>query len=64
MYGQMKKYKDSIKNTPGPIMSSQIPEIHLDLKGLMEYAKKTGRKVTELLEEEKSMTIILRFRLR
>lgn len=57
MYGQMKKYKDSIKNTPGPIMPSQIPEIHLDLKGLMEYAKKTGRKVTELLEEEKSMFI-------
>ena len=57
MYGQMKKYKDIIKNTPGPIMPSQIPEISLDLKGLMEYAKKTGRKVTELLDEEKSMFI-------
>ena len=58
MYGQMKKYKDSIKNTPGPIMPSQIPEIHLDLKGLMEYAKKTGRKVTELLEEEMQRFLI------
>ncbi|MBQ2287900.1 MAG: hypothetical protein II251_04185 [Lachnospiraceae bacterium] len=57
MYGQMKKYKDSIKNTPGPIMPSQIPEMYLDLRGLMEYAKKTGRKVKDLLEEEKSMFI-------
>ena len=40
MYGQMKKYKDSIKNTPGPIMPSQIPEMYLDLRGLMEYANK------------------------
>ena len=35
MYGQMKKYKDSIKNTPGPIMPIHIPEMYLDLRGLM-----------------------------
>ena len=49
----MKKYKESLKNTPEPIMPSQLPDTKLDLRGLMSYAKKTGRKVIELTDEEK-----------
>lgn len=57
MYGQMKRYKNSLKNTPEPIMPSQIPQINLDLKGLMTYAKKSGKKVINLTEAEKNRFI-------
>ena len=38
MNGQMKKYKESLKETPEPIMLSQI-EKTMDLRGLIKYAK-------------------------
>ena len=57
MYGQMKRYRDSLKNTPEPIMPSQIPQMNLDLRGLMSYAKQMGKKVVELTEAEKKMFI-------
>lgn len=57
MYGQMKKYKESLLNTSEPIMPSQLLQIKLDLKGLMTYAKKTGKKVIELSDAEKNMFI-------
>lgn len=52
MNGQMKKYRESLKRTPEPIMLSQIQQ-KMDLHGLMEYAKKKGMKVVELTEKEK-----------
>ncbi|MCI6243530.1 MAG: hypothetical protein PUF81_00870 [Lachnospiraceae bacterium] len=52
MTGQMKKYRESLKRTPEPIMLSQIQQ-KMDLHGLMEYAKKKGMKVVELTEKEK-----------
>lgn len=55
MCGQMKKYKESLKNTPEPIMPSQVPKINLDLRGLMTYAKSVGKKVVDLTEKEKNM---------
>ena len=57
MYGQMKKYKESLKNTPEPIMPSQLPQIAFDLRGMMEYAKSLGKKVVELSESEKQMFV-------
>lgn len=57
MYGQMKKYKESLINTPEPIMPSQLPQIALDLRGMMEYAKSLGKKVVELTESEKQMFV-------
>ncbi len=54
MNGQMKKYKDSLKTMQGPILLSQCPDIKLDLRGLMKYAKEKGVKVIELSEDEKS----------
>ncbi len=54
MNGQMKKYKDSLSTMQGPILLSQCPDIKLDLRGLMKYAKKKGVKVIDLSEDEKA----------
>lgn len=40
MNRQMKKYKDSFSTMQGPISLSQCPDIKLDLRGLIKYAKK------------------------
>lgn len=54
MNGQIKKYRESLANTPGPVL---LTEEHnkLDLKGLMSYAARKGEKVINLSEEEKNM---------
>ena len=57
MSGRMKKYRENLNNIPDPIMPSEIPQIKLDLRGLMTYAKSSGKKVSELLDEEKMMFI-------
>lgn len=57
MNGQMKKYKESLAQMQEPILLSQCPDIKLDLRGLMQYAKEKGVKVIELTEKEKSAFI-------
>jgi hypothetical protein len=52
MTGQMKRYRESLKETPEPILLSQI-QTKMDLRGLMKYAKEKGKKVMELSEEER-----------
>ena len=52
MNGQMKKYKESLKETSGPVMLSQIKKT-MDLRGLIKYAKDKGVKVQQLTEKEK-----------
>ena len=52
MNGQMKKYKDSLDGTPEPIMLSQMKNT-MDLRGLMQYAKDKGVKVSQLTESER-----------
>ncbi len=54
MNGQMKKYKDSLNAMQGPVLLSQCPNIKLDLRGLMKYAKEKGVKVIDLSEDEKA----------
>ena len=51
----MEKYVQSLINTPGPILPSQQPQTKLNLRGLMEYAKSVGKKVSELKEEKKQI---------
>ena len=58
MTGQMKRYRESLKNTPEPILLSQI-DTKMDLRGLMTYAKENGKKVIELTEQER-MTFVKR----
>ena len=53
----MKRYRESLAAMPEPILLSQCPQIKMDLRGLMEYAKRKGRKVIELTEEEKKLFI-------
>lgn len=50
---QMKRYKKSLINTPGPILLSQCPQIKMDLRGMMKYAESVGKKVSDLTVEEK-----------
>ncbi len=57
MTGQMKRYRNSLKQTPDPILLSQFSS-KMDLRGLMAYAKGKGKKVIELSEQEKSLFII------
>ena len=51
----IKKYKESLRNTPEPIAFDQLPKIKMDLVGLSKYASAKGVKVSELSEKEKSM---------
>ena len=37
--------------------TSRQPQIKMNLRGLMEYAKSVGKKVSELTEEEKNRFI-------
>ena len=52
MNGQMKKYKDSLDGMPAPIMLSQMKNT-MNLRGLMQYAKNKGVKVSQLTESER-----------
>ena len=51
--GQMKRYKSSLKNTPGPVPTSQVPRVRIDYKRLLSYAKEKGVTPAELSQEEK-----------
>ena len=59
MSGQMRKYKESLKDTPNPILLSQISK-KIDLRGIMNYAKKKGIKVSQLSESEKLKFITIK----
>lgn len=52
MNGQMKKYKESLKSMPQPILLSQMTKT-MDLRGLLKYAQDKGVKVCELTEKER-----------
>ena len=59
MSGQMKKYKESLEDTPNPILLSQMSK-KIDLRGIMNYAKKKGIKVSQLSESEKLKFITIK----
>ena len=54
MSGQTMNYKISLKNPLKPIMPSELPNVRIDYKGLLEFAKQKGVRVIELTEEEKN----------
>mgnify|MGYP000299705383 CR=1 FL=1 len=56
MTGQMTKYKESLRHMPEPIMLSKFKKV--DLRGLMNYAKEKGIKVTQLTNEEKNRFLL------
>ena len=52
MNGQMTKYRESLDRMSEPIMPSQMKNT-MDLRGLMQYAKNKGVKVSQLTESER-----------
>ena len=52
MTGLIKNYKESLKDTPQPILLSQMKNT-IDLKALFSYAKSNNMKVSELSESDK-----------
>ena len=58
MNEQMERYRESLVRTSDPILHSQCPQIKLDLRGMMKYAKSNRKKVMELTEDEKKLFIL------
>ena len=55
MIGQMKlsdRYLESLRSTPSPILSSELPDVSFDVNEIMAYAKKRNVAVWELTEAE------------
>ena len=52
MTGLMKNYKETLKDTPQPILLSQMKN-SIALKALFSYAKANNMKVSELSETDK-----------
>ncbi|MCD8018809.1 MAG: hypothetical protein LUF92_04275 [Clostridiales bacterium] len=57
MNGQMKRYKESLKNTSEPVLLSRVQK-RVDLREIISYARKKGVPVAELSEQEKSKFIV------
>lgn len=57
MNGQMNRYKESLKNTPKPVMPSQLSKMHINLKGLIRYAKEKNISPVALSDLEKNKFI-------
>ena len=53
MNGLMKRYRESLARTPGPVLAKDIPDVRIDLRGLSTYAKERGVQPAELSDEEK-----------
>ena len=47
-------YENTIKTMTGPIAASDLPDVQINYKGLLEYAEKKGVPVIDLSESEKS----------
>ena len=51
---RMKQYHESLKDMPAPIEACKIRQ-KLDTRGLIAYAKKQGKKIVDLSEDEKML---------
>lgn len=58
MSGWMKRYKESLRETPGPILLDEDQDKRVDLRGIMNYAKEKGVAPAELTEMEKERFIV------
>lgn len=48
------KYNSVLQSMPAPILASQLPDVKIDLPGLISYAHGKGAKVGDLSDEEKN----------
>ena len=53
MSGQMQRYKESLSETPGPILMKDMPSISIDYRGLLAYSKDKGIEPAALSKREK-----------
>ncbi len=51
------KYNTVLQSMPAPILTSQLPNVQINLAGLISYAREKGVKVGDLSEEEKNKFI-------
>ncbi|MCR5566474.1 MAG: hypothetical protein K6F61_06450 [Clostridiales bacterium] len=58
--GLMKKNKESLSATPGPVLPKDLPDITVDYRGLLSYAAQKGVEPTDLTESEKDQFLIKR----
>lgn len=52
------KYRQALRSTPAPILAKDLPNVKIDIAGLMAYAHKKGLRAGDLSDEEKNMFII------
>ena len=57
MNGLMERYRKSLRETPGPVMAKDIPDVRIDLRGLSAYARGRGVQPAALSDEEKARFI-------
>lgn len=55
---QKKKYEESLKSTPGPVKNADIPNIRIDIDGIVAYARQKGVQPFYLSDSEKEQFII------
>lgn len=58
MNGLMQRYRESLENTPGPILLKDLPPMMIDYRGLIKYANKKCVQPVELSEQEKKRFIL------
>lgn len=58
MSGLMQKYNNIVSNTPVPILLKDLPNMVVDYRGLIKYAREKGVQPAMLSEEEKKKFII------
>ena len=62
MNGQMRKfdyarYYKQLETMPEPIMTSELPKVKLNLKGVRQYAREKGVPIASLTDAEKKLFI-------
>ena len=50
-------YYDELKKMPKPIMPSELPRVHIDINGLIDYATKKGLAPSQLSDAERDLFI-------
>jgi hypothetical protein len=54
----VQNYRESLANTPGPILLKDIPQMVIDYRGLVKYAREKGVQPIMLSENEKQRFVI------
>lgn len=53
----MQNYRESLANTPGPILLKDIPKMVIDYRGLIKYAREKGVQPAMLSEKKQKFVL-------